>query len=663
MNSFGEGNVPAATDTGASLEIATPIRSIASTYTAQASCPTSPCWLTILVASGSIAASSRAAITARINSQGLQPGVYNANVALTISPAVGLSPSTLLDIPVALAVVPPGPRLTLSQTGLAFQAISSGSAPAAQAISVSTSGTASLPFTAAASTLSGNWLSVSPASATTPAQTGIQVNPAGLAPGSYYGRVDFSSSATVNGSQSVEVVLTVSSDSAAPSLSTSALVFVAAAGAAPPPQPVQLTNPSSQALSVSTNISYANGGGWLAATGSAGSASSTQPLTETVAVNTAGLKPGVYVGSLDLHLAETNSDRLVEVLLVVKAAGCTAKRLLPVITNLEGGFQKTAGVPVPLIAQVIDDCGVALDSGAVIAYFHRGDSTVPLTPLGGGQWSGTWMPHSSGSAAVGLLATGFAPATYGSSGVLGSLAANPSAPLVAPGGIVSAASLTGGPQAAGGLISVFGSNFANALTSADATPYPTTLGGSRILLSGISIPLQASAGNQINAVMPYDAPVAARQQMIVQQNSAYALPETVVVAAAQPAIFTLDQSGQGPGVIVVVKADGTQFVNSPSRPAHTGDALVIYCTGLGAVNPGLIAGSATPFSPLFNTVKPVTASIGGQAATVFFAGLTPGFVGLYQVNAIVPSGLSSGTVSLVLSEGGATSVPVTLAVQ
>jgi len=288
---------------------------------------------------------------------------------------------------------------------------------------------------------------------------------------------------------------------------------------------------------------------------------------------------------------------------------------------------------------------------------------VPLTPLGGGQWSGTWMPHIPGASAVGLLATGYSPALYGSSGVLGSLAANPSAPLLSAGGVVSAASLTAGPQAAGGLISLFGSNYAATLTLASAVPYPTTLAGTRVLLGAAPIPLQASSPNQINAVLPFQTPTAVTQQLIVQQNNAYALPETVVVASAQPAVFTLDQSGQGAGVIVVVKADGTQFVNSPSQPAHAGDAVVIYCTGLGAVNPALVAGSPTPFSPLSNTVNLVTATIAAQPAKVFFAGLTPGFVGLYQVNATVPAGIAPGPAPLVLTAEGTASPPVTLIIQ
>ena len=80
----------------------------------------------------------------------------------------------------------------------------------------------------------------------------------------------------------------------------------------------------------------------------------------------------------------------------------------------------------------------------------------------------------------------------------------------------------------------------------------------------------------------------------------------------------------------------------PGNPAHAGDVITIYCTGLGAVSPAVGDGAVTPDAPLTNTVNGVTVTIGGQQAAVMFAGLTPGFAGLYQINATVPDGVSPG---------------------
>ena len=67
---------------------------------------------------------------------------------------------------------------------------------------------------------------------------------------------------------------------------------------------------------------------------------------------------------------------------------------------------------------------------------------------------------------------------------------------------------------------------------------------------------------------------------------------------------------------------------------------------------------------LTSTVNPVTVTIGGVAVQVQFAGLTPGFAGLYQVNAMVPDGVPPGAaVVLSIAEAGQLSSPVTMAVR
>ena len=625
--------------TGSLLEIATPLQAAAASYTAAAACSDGPlnCWITIPTVTGAIKAGSRAAITAVINPQGLNPGVYTANVAITITPGA------TLNVPVSIVITPPGPFLKLSQTGLRFQSVSGQAASPAQSISVSNS------FTSVVTTLSGgNWLSVSPPSSATAARVSIQVSPAGLAPGTYSGRLDFSGPGIVNAPQSVEVSYTVlpSNATPGPSISTTGLIFVAA-GSNPAPQTVQVSNPSSQPLTVSTRLAFAKGSNWFGATANG--------LTETVTVNATGLAPGTYVGTLDIHIAETNSDYPIEVLLVVKGATCTPRQLLPVFTNLEGGFRRMAGSPVPLQVAVVDDCGSPLTAGAVVAYFGGPDPAVSLISLGGGQWAGTWMPHAlmGATASAGVMATGVTPALYGSAGVIGTLTANPNVPLVNAGGIVSAASLINTPIAPGSFLSIFGSNLAAGVTPATSLPLPTTLGGTRVLLGGKPLPLQVAATGQINAVVPYDVPVGATQQLIVERNGSYSLPETVVVAQAQPAVFTQNQSGKGAGVIVVAKVDGTQFLNTASQPAGAGDALVIYCTGLGAVTSDALPATANP----------VTVTIGSQSAQVFFAGPVSGFAGLYQVNVYVPAGVAGANVPVVLSVAGMSSPPVTLAIQ
>lgn len=466
-----------------------------------------------------------------------------------------------------------------------------------------------------------------------------------------------------------------------PLVSPATLAFISPASGNPASQSAQFINLSNQTLTVTATPRFAAASGWFTATPSSSSVAAGQTLTETVAISTSGLGAGQYAGSLDLNVAELNADYSVGVTLAVPnaasaspaspSATCTPTQLLPVFSNLEIGFRTQAGLPVPVQAQISDDCGNPLTSGAAVAYFSTGDTPASLTPLGNGQWAGVWLPrHATGrTAAVGLLATSYSPALYGSGGVTGTLLANSVTRIVSPGGVVSAASVAAGgplPIAPGEFISIFGVNFAGAGSLSTATPpYPATLGQVQATLGGEPLPLQVAAGGQINAIVPYGAAVNSMQQIMVEVNgSQYSMPENVLVAAAQPSVFTQNQSGSGAGAILTVSvANGTVTLNTPSAPAHADDILEVYCTGLGTVSPLVPAGSAAPVSPLSYTTNTVTATLGGQPAQVQFAGLAPGFVGLYQVNVIVPSRLAPGSAApLVLIEANASSPPVTVAI-
>jgi adhesin/invasin len=114
---------------------------------------------------------------------------------------------------------------------------------------------------------------------------------------------------------------------------------------------------------------------------------------------------------------------------------------------------------------------------------------------------------------------------------------------------------------------------------------------------------------------------------------------------------------------VAIKPGGQQVIVGPDAAATAGDVLVIYCTGLGAVDQRVDAGTAAPSEPLARTVNPVTATLAGRQLQVLFAGLAPGFTGLYQVNAMMPEGIAQGDAPLVLTVSEQSSAPVTVAVR
>ena len=95
-----------------------------------------------------------------------------------------------------------------------------------------------------------------------------------------------------------------------------------------------------------------------------------------------------------------------------------------------------------------------------------------------------------------------------------------------------------------------------------------------------------------------------------------------------------------------------------------GQAIALFCTGLGPVRISVGDGNPAPLTVVDATITTPTLTVGGVAATPSFSGLAPGFVGLYQVNFAVPAGAPSGNaVPVVLTTGGFVSNTATIAIQ
>jgi uncharacterized protein (TIGR03437 family) len=110
------------------------------------------------------------------------------------------------------------------------------------------------------------------------------------------------------------------------------------------------------------------------------------------------------------------------------------------------------------------------------------------------------------------------------------------------------------------------------------------------------------------------------------------------VAVTAPGVLTQSQNGLGYGD--VVHQDGSLV--TPKNPAQVGETVLLFLTGLGAVNPAITDGAAGPTAPLSSAVGKIQADIGGVAATVGYSGLAPELGGLYQINLTVPSGVTAG---------------------
>jgi uncharacterized protein (TIGR03437 family) len=598
-----------------------------------------------------------------------------------LDPAGNLFVSDTYNRRIRLIQAGPSPAIVASEKGLTFIASTGGGTPASQTFTIVNAGQGTLNWGVTASTTSGgNWLTVTPPTGSSAAGLAgppvqVSVNPSGLPAGDYYGQIVIQAPGAPNSPQSVTVVLTVRSPGSGTGsiVQPSGLLFTSAT-----PQSLTLTTLSTSPVTYAGTASF-GGKQWFTLPAPSGTTVSGKPASVQIVPNLSGLASGVYNGNITFAFGD-NSLQNVQLLLVISSgptaqrggqatskAACIPTTLLPLFTSLGSGFTLTTGWPSPVELTVVDDCGQPLTRGTVTASFSNSDPSLNLNPLGDGRWTGTWSAQNAApSVTVSASAQTADKSISGSAQVAGGLTQNANPPpVVAAGGVLNAASYQlQGPLAPGSLISIFGSLLSQGAVSAPALPLTNTLGNTTVTVAGRTLPLLYAGSTQVNAMIPFDLPINATHQLVVQRGTAISVPQPVSVLSSESGVFTSNLTGTGAGIVVRVTPDGSQSVVSTDNPAQAGDGLVIYCAGLGDVSPRQLAGHAVPFTPLSTTLDSVQVTIGGVQVPPFFAGLTPGFTGLYQVNVIVPAGLTPGdNVPLVISQAGRSSPPVSLSVR
>jgi len=237
------------------------------------------------------------------------------------------------------------------------------------------------------------------------------------------------------------------------------------------------------------------------------------------------------------------------------------------------------------------------------------------------------------------------------------------AQVIAPNGVTNAASYASGFLSPGELIAIFGQGLGPAqlvpLQLDQAGRIATALGGVTVAIDGRPAPLLYVSAGQVGAIVPYGiGSVNPRVTVTYRGSTSPAL--TMAFADAQPAIFTLDSSGNGQAA--AINQDGS--VNGSLNPASKGAVISLYGTGEGNTNPGGIDGQLSNGTTA-RPVLPVSVTVGGFPATVLYAAAAPSQVaGLFQVNVRVPSeALSGPAVPVVLKIGNKSSPKsVTIAV-
>ena len=220
----------------------------------------------------------------------------------------------------------------------------------------------------------------------------------------------------------------------------------------------------------------------------------------------------------------------------------------------------------------------------------------------------------------------------------------PVAPSILTGGVVNAASFTANVSP-GSLATVFGSDFLGTGQLAGATlPLPLSLGGVVVSVNGKAAPVLFVDSTQVNFQIPWET-AAGSATVTVSSNGITSASVNASVLAAAPGLFVI-------GTRAIVQNFPDFSLNGSGNPAKAGSTIIAYFTGAGAVSPAVADGAPGDSN---SSVATVTATIGSQPATVTFAGLVPGFVGLWQANITVPSVPSAGDFPLIISAGGQTS--------
>ncbi len=240
-------------------------------------------------------------------------------------------------------------------------------------------------------------------------------------------------------------------------------------------------------------------------------------------------------------------------------------------------------------------------------------------------------------------------------------------PAINASGIVDGASFTRGRAVApGSIVSVFGTALADIQAAAFLLPLPLGLDNVAVSFdvpsAGISVPGRFfyASPTQLNVQVPWELAGQSSAIVKVTINYTYSAEYTLPLATYSPGFFAFSENG----VAIAAALDSNNKAVSAANPVARGQAVQLFLNGLGPVNNQPASGApAASGTQVATTLSQPQILIGGAQATVTFSGLAPNFVGLYQVNAIVPATIGAGMKSLTCSAGGLSCAPVSLPVK
>ena len=379
----------------------------------------------------------------------------------------------------------------------------------------------------------------------------------------------------------------------------------------------------------------------------------------TVFSGLAGPRSVAVDSSSQLYIAETLGNRVSKI---------DAKGQYSTIAGTgDAGYSGDGGMAVN--AMLREPYGVAVDAAGAVYIADYGNSRIRKVGLNQGittiagngifGWAGDGGPATAADlrfpSGLALDKSGdvyVADLQNNLIRMLTPMANDGGATVIQEQGVITAAAFGGFHTIApGSWIEIYGSNLgpaAKAWGSADfrGTLAPTWLSGTSVTVAGQPAYISYVSGGQLNVEVPSNV-LPGAQDLVVTTDTGVSQTYSVNVAAAMPGLYSPPQ----------LLIEGKQFAGAffpdgsavlPSRPAKPGQTITLYGTGFGKVNPDIPAGQIV--STANSLAARLEVRIGDQPATVGYAGLAPGAVGLYQFNVVVPD--VSGAVPLTFSLGG-----------
>jgi uncharacterized protein (TIGR03437 family) len=591
-------------------------------------------WLSVAPTSGTLPV----LLTVTTTAAGLTAGTYNSSIIVT-SAGVTNSP---FSIPVTLVVSGATPNITLSATSLSFTATTSGAAPAAKTVNV----TSSTPTTVTVLSQGGTWLSASLSSSTTPATVSVAVNQANLAAGTYTGTVSVSSAGAADSPQNISVQFVVSSSSTLTVSPAYANFTYTVGGTAPAPQTINVTAGAQVTIATTT----ANGS-WFTLTSSA----STTPAALTISVSNTSLPAGNYSATITITSpSATNAPFLVPVTLVVSGKPTLAPSPTSLTFTGQSGGANPASQSISLAGVTSAAVPFSITTSPSWLSVSTAATTTPATLVATVNTTGMIQGSYQGSITITSSVAGNSPVTI-------PVALNLTASLVVTtptiSSIVNAASYDSSGFSPGGIVSIFGSLLGPqtgvSFTVNSKGSLDDTLGGANITVGGVpAIPLFVQNG-QVNVILPYTLATTGQANVVVQYNNLTSADFSITLTPADVQIFTANASGSGPGSIL----NQDFSVNTASNPAAPGSVVAVYGTGGGAVSPAVVAGNVAGDTLSWISGQ-YSATVNGENAVVLYAGSAPGLVyGVYQFNVQLPTDLPAGPATIILNVAGSVSQP------